>query len=161
MTTEIIVVTSCGRDESGGVAMQGSTRFRSTWRRLYNRATQWTGTQIQRWGGRGIGLLLLVAICARPAAAQSVGESFCQTALAQTIFNLFQLIQFGGPLVGGVIALGATVALPTIRRSDFKREIKELRNQGIVWGVIVAPLGTTIVQFLLNNVVAGGASCTF
>jgi hypothetical protein len=100
-------------------------------------------------------------VCTHPVAAQSVGESFCQSALAQTIFNLFQLIQFGGPLVGGVIALGATVALPTIRRSDLKREIKELRNQGIVWGVIVAPLGTTIIQFILNNVVAGGASCTF
>ena len=27
--------------------------------------------------------------------------------------------------------------------------------------VIVAPLGTVILQFLLNNVVAGGASCGF
>jgi hypothetical protein len=60
-----------------------------------------------------------------------------------------------------VIALGATVVLPTVRRSDLKREIKELRNRGILWGVIVAPLGTTIIQFLLSNVVAGGASCSF
>jgi len=29
-----------------------------------------------------------------------------------------------------------------IRRADLKKEIKEVRNQGIVWGVIVAPLGT-------------------
>jgi len=96
-----------------------------------------------------------------PVSAQSIGESFCQTALAQTLMNIFQLIQFGGPLIGGVIALGATVALPTIRRSDLKREIKEVRNQGVVWGIIVAPLGTAIIQFMLNNVVAGGATCSF
>ncbi|WP_435067626.1 hypothetical protein [Haloplanus sp. C73] len=102
-----------------------------------------------------------IGLFATPVAAQSIGESFCQTALARTLLNIFQLIQFGGPLIGGVIALGATVALPTIRRSDLKREIKEIRNQGIVWGIIVAPLGTAIIQFLLTNVVAGGASCSF
>jgi len=48
-----------------------------------------------------------------------------------------------------------------IRRADLKKEIKEVRNQGIVWGVIVAPLGTGIIQFLLNDVVAGGVSCGF
>ncbi|WP_201741179.1 hypothetical protein [Salinigranum halophilum] len=75
--------------------------------------------------------------------------------------NIFTVIQFGGPLIGGVVALGATVGLSVVRRSDHKREIKELRNQGIVWGVVVAPLGTVIIQFILNSIVAGGASCTF
>ena len=103
--------------------------------------------------------LLLLAV--EPAAAQSSGLAFCGTQMAETIKNLFTLIQFGGPLVGGVIALGATVALPTVRSVDHKRELKEARNQAIVWGVIVAPLGTAIVGFLLNNVVAGGASCGF
>ncbi|WP_276278611.1 hypothetical protein [Haloarcula regularis] len=42
-----------------------------------------------------------------------------------------------------------------------KKELKEIRNQGVIWGVIVAPLATTILQFILNNVVAGGTSCGF
>jgi type IV secretory pathway VirB2 component (pilin) len=96
-----------------------------------------------------------------PAAAQSAGSAFCGTDMAQTIQNIFTLIQFGGPLVGGVLALGATVALPFVRRSDWKKEMKSIRNQGLLWGVIVAPLGTQIVAFLLNNVVAGGSSCGF
>jgi hypothetical protein len=79
--------------------------------------------------------------------------------MALTVKNLFTVIQFGGPLIGGVLALGATVAIPTIRRSDVKKELKEIRNQGVIWGVIVAPLATTILQFILNNVVAGGTSC--
>ena len=103
------------------------------------------------------GLVVLV----EPAAAESAGLAFCDTKMAQTIQNIFTLIQFGGPLVGGVLALGATVALPFVRRSDWKKETKSIRNQGLLWGVIVAPLGTQIVAFLLNNVVAGGASCGF
>jgi hypothetical protein len=39
--------------------------------------------------------------------------------------------------------------------------MKTVRNQGLLWGVIVAPLGTEIVQFVLNNIVVGGASCGF
>jgi hypothetical protein len=81
--------------------------------------------------------------------------------MATTIKNLFLLIQFGGPLVGGLIALGAIVAIPITRRADLKKEVKEVRNQAIVWGIIVAPLGTGIIQFLLNDVVAGGVSCGF
>lgn len=96
-----------------------------------------------------------------PALGQSSGMAFCGTDMAQTIKNVFTLIQFGGPLVGGVIALGATVAIPAVRRADLKKELKEARNQGLIWGIIVAPLGTTIVVFLLNNVVAGGTSCGF
>ncbi|RMB08331.1 hypothetical protein [Haloplanus aerogenes] len=105
--------------------------------------------------------LLLLLFATGPVTAQSVGPAFCTSDMAETIKNLFTLIQFGGPLLGGVIALGATVVLPTVRRVDMKRELKEMRNQAVLWGVIVAPLGTAIVGFLLNNVVAGGASCGF
>lgn len=117
--------------------------------------------ELPAWGTRCAALLIGLMLLSTPALAQSPGAAFCQTALAQTIKNLFSVIQFGGPLIGGVIALGATVALSSVRRSDLKREIKELRNQGIIWGVIVAPLGTVIIQFILNNVVAGGGSCAF
>lgn len=117
--------------------------------------------ELPAWGTRCVALVVGLLLLSTPALAQSPGAAFCQTALAQTIKNLFSVIQFGGPLVGGVIALGATVALTSVRRSDLKREIKELRNQGIIWGVIVAPLGTVIIQFILNNVVAGGGSCAF
>lgn len=105
--------------------------------------------------------LLPLLIFVSPAAAQSAGENFCGTKMAETIKNIFILIQFGGPLLGGVLALGATVALPFIRRSDWKKEMKAMRNQGLLWGVIVAPLGTQIVRFVLNNVVVGGSSCGF
>lgn len=81
--------------------------------------------------------------------------------MATTIQNLFTVIQFGGPLIGGTLALGAAVATPVVRRADVKKELKEIRNQGVIWGIIVAPLATAIVQFLLNTVVSGGSSCTF
>jgi len=103
------------------------------------------------------GLVLFVGT----AAAQSPGEAFCDMDMAQTIQNIFTLIQFGGPLLGGVLTLGATVALPYVRRSDRKEETKGVRNQGLLWGVIVAPLGIQIVAFILNNVVAGGSGCGF
>ena len=105
--------------------------------------------------------IVMSLVLVEPVLAQSSGTAFCGTDMAQTIKNIFTIIQFGGPLIGGVIGLGATVAIPTVRRADLKRELKEARNQAIVWGVIVAPLGTAIVQFLLNNVVSGGASCSF
>ena len=108
-----------------------------------------------------IAMSSLTAFAIDPVFAQSTGTAFCETDMAQTVKNMFVLIQFGGPLIGGVIALGATVATPTIRRADMKKELKEARNQAIVWGIIVAPLATAIVQFLLNNVVAGGSSCAF
>jgi hypothetical protein len=103
--------------------------------------------------------VLLGSFAVEPVLAQSVGNSFCTTDMAETIRNVFTIIQFGGPLIGGTIFLGATVALPVVRTVDLKREIKELRTQGLVWGVIVAPLATAILQFLLNNVVSGGAGC--
>ena len=108
-----------------------------------------------------ISILLGCLLLAEPALAQTTGVAFCESELAETIRNVFTVIQFGGPLVGGVLALGATVAIPTVRRVDLKKELKEVRNQGVMWGVIVAPLGTVILQFILNNVVAGGASCGF
>jgi len=104
--------------------------------------------------------LLLGIVAVEPAAAQ-VGNDFCTTDMATTIKNLFSVIQFGGPLIGGTLFLAATVATPAIRRADMKKELKELRTQALIWGVIVAPLATAILQFLLNNVVAGGASCGF
>jgi len=100
-------------------------------------------------------------IAVDPVSAQTTGDAFCETDMATTITNIFNLIQFGGPLIGGVIALGTTVILPSIRRVDMKKEIKSARNQAVLWGVIVAPLGTAILQFLLTNVVAGGSSCSF
>ncbi|WP_435102411.1 hypothetical protein [Halarchaeum sp. P4] len=106
-----------------------------------------------------LGALLVVA--SEPALAQSVGTAFCESDLAATVTNVFTLIQFGGPLLGGVIALGATVARPMARRADKKLELTEMRNQALIWGVIVAPLGTVILRFLLNNVVVGGTSCGF
>jgi hypothetical protein len=66
------------------------------------------------------GLVLFVGT----AAAQPPGEALCNTDMARTIQNIFTLIQFGGPLLGGVLALGATVALPFVRRSDWKKEIR-------------------------------------
>jgi hypothetical protein len=108
-----------------------------------------------------LALLLVSLFAVEPALAQSSSEAFCETKLVETAKNVFTIIQFGGPLIGGVIALGSAVAMPTMRRSDVKREIKQMRNQAVIWGVIVAPLGTTIIGFLLTHVVAGGSSCTF
>ena len=105
-----------------------------------------------------VGTLALVAV--EPVSAQSTGSAFCDTNMADTIRNLFTLIQFGGPLVGGLVALGATVAIPLFRRADTKKTLKSMRVQGVVWGVIVAPLGTTILTFILTSVVAGGSSCS-
>jgi hypothetical protein len=107
-------------------------------------------------------LVLLLGVCTGVAGAQNEtgpGTAFCNTEMAGTIQNLFTIIQFGGPLVGGVLALGATVAMPVVRRSDRKKGLRTIQMQGLLWGVIVAPLGTEIVQFILNNVVVGGTSC--
>lgn len=108
-----------------------------------------------------LALVPLVLLVGRVAAQSDPGTAFCGSDMAGTIQNMFTIIQFGGPLVGGVVALGAIVAIPFTRRSDWKKEMKSVRNQGLLWGVIVAPLGTQIVQFILNNVVVGGTSCGF
>ncbi|WP_436932827.1 hypothetical protein [Halosimplex halobium] len=135
---------------------------------MSEKTTQADSSQSNRSGNRstslrtlGLTLSALAVVAIEPASAQTVGESFCQTDMATTIRNLFTLIQFGGPLIGGLVALGATVAIPLLRRADTKKELKSMRVQAVVWGVIVAPLGTTILQFLLTSVVAGGASCSF
>lgn len=137
----------------------------NTWRRLQSRLAldRESDTPSRAFiTSANVGLVLLaIVVLSDPVLAQSTGASLCETALAETLMNIFTVIQFGGPLIGGVVALGATVGLSVVRRSDHKREIKELRNQGIVWGVVVAPLGTVIIQFILNSIVAGGASCTF
>jgi hypothetical protein len=109
----------------------------------------------------GLSVILVSLVAVDPALAQSVGSDFCETNMAETVRNIFTVIQFGGPLIGGTLFLGATVATPAVRRADLKKELKELRTQGLVWGVIVAPLATAILQFILNNVVAGGSSCGF
>ena len=131
--------------DSGTVTGRFRRRASSKWRTVF----------------QALSVVVAVTLLADPVAAQSSGPAFCGTDMATTIRNVFTLIQFGGPLVGGTIALGAIVATPYVRRADAKREIKEVRNQAIIWGLIVAPLATTIVGFLLNEVVAGGASCGF
>jgi len=120
-------------------------------------------TRSLRTTGPTVGLLIAIlgAFAVDPASAQTTGEAFCETEMATTIRNMFSLIQFGGPLIGGVIALGTTIALTAIRTVDSKKELKSMRNQAVIWGVIVAPLGTAILQFLLTSVVAGGSSCSF
>lgn len=110
---------------------------------------------------RAIPVLVLVILVSQPALAQTAGSDFCSTDMAETIRNMFNLIQFGGPLIGGVVALGAAVATPYVRRADTKEELKGIRNGAVIWGVIVAPLAAVIIGFLLNNVVVGGTSCGF
>lgn len=106
-------------------------------------------------------VLFVGTVAAQANATGGTGSAFCTTSMAETIENVFRLIQFGGPLIGGALALGATVIHPLTRQSNVKKELKDIRNQGLLWGVLVAPLGTEIVGFLLNHVVAGGSSCAF
>lgn len=125
-----------------------------------DRSTATSGYDNFRWIRFSLvvmGLLLFIG----PAAAQTPGEAFCNTDMAKTAQNIFTLIQFGGPLLGGVVALAATVGLPFVRRSDWKKELKSLRNQGLLYGVIIAPLAPEIVSFLLDNIVVGGSGCGF
>lgn len=122
-----------------------------------------TLTTSQRMMIRILAFSFLVGLVTGTAAADSgtPGPAFCTSMMAQTIKNIFSIIQFGGPLIGGVLSLGATAAIPFTRRSDWKKEMKSVRNQGLLWGVIVSPLGAEILQFILNNIVVGGSSCGF
>lgn len=121
-----------------------------------------------RWSSQFVLIVGAVALIAvEPASAQtatpngtSVGTNFCQTNMADTIRNLFTLIQFGGPLICSLVAVGATVAIPLFRRADKKKDMKSMRAQAIVWGIIATPLATTGVRYLLSSVVVGGSSCT-
>ncbi|MFB6254781.1 MAG: hypothetical protein ABEI06_09230 [Halobacteriaceae archaeon] len=105
--------------------------------------------------------VFLAVIAVDPVAAESTATAFCQTKLAATIRNIFTMIQFGGPILGGTTALGASVLLPYMRRADRIREIKQIRNQALVWGVIMAPLSSSFLQFILNNIVVTSGSCGF
>lgn len=96
-----------------------------------------------------------------PVLAADPVTAFCESAMMETIRNVFTLIQFLGPLLGGILALGATVAMPAAQRPEQDMELKRIRNQAVVYGVLVAPLATTLLEFLLEHVVAGGASCAF
>ena len=108
-----------------------------------------------------LALLPLVLFVGTVAAQSDPGSAFCDSNMVETIKNIFTILQFGGPLIGGLAFIGAILAIPLTRRSDRKKQIKSVRNQGLLWGVIVAPLGTEIVQFILNNIVVGGTSCGF
>ena len=108
-----------------------------------------------------VSALALTLVASSPVAAQSTGQAFCNTQLAQTIQNLFTLIQFGGPLIGGTVALGSTVGLIIVDQVDHIQKLKEARTRALIYGVLIAPIAGSIIAFLLNNVVAGGASCGF
>lgn len=107
-----------------------------------------------------IPVAVFTLLAVTPAAGQSSGIAFCDTAMADTMRNIFNLIQYGGFLIGAVVALGATIGLSIMKSPDKKRELKQLRNQGLVYGVLISPMAATIIRFMLNNVVAGGASCS-
>ena len=100
------------------------------------------------------------AIAVDPVMAQSAGADFCSSQMADTIRNIFNLIQWGGPLLGGVIALGSMVLMP-VSSVERKVRLREMRNQAIIYGVIAASLGTLILKFILNSIVVGGVSCGF
>lgn len=118
-----------------------------------------------RWATRlalaGGGLVALAVVASTPVLAQSAGQSFCETNMAQTILNMIGVVRLAGPLLGGLIAIGAVAVAPVVRSADMKRELKDMRNRGVIWGVIIAPLGTTMLQFLLTDVVAGASACGF
>ena len=118
-----------------------------------------------RWATRlaltGGGFVTLALLASTPALAQSAGQGFCETNMAQTILNMIRVVRLAGPLLGGLIAIGAVAVAPAIRSAEMKRELKDMRNRGVIWGVIVAPLGTTALQFLLTDIVAGASACGF
>lgn len=118
-----------------------------------------------RWRSRlglvGGGLVALTLVASTPALAQSAGQGFCETSMVQTVLNMIRVLRLAGPLLGGAIAIGAVAFAPMARSSESKKQLTELRNRGLIWGVIVAPLGTTILQFLLSDVVVGASACGF
>lgn len=116
---------------------------------------------ITRTAATGGGLIALLVLATTPALAQDAAQQFCETPMATTVINAINVVQFAGPLLGGFLAIGSVVVLPVVRRADMKREIKSIRNQALIWGVVVAPLGTAILKFILNGIVAGASSCGF
>lgn len=115
-------------------------------------------------------LILLVTVVApvvaqtptpTPTSAAGSGPSgICTTPLADTIRNMIRMIQFGGPLIGGVVAVAAMILKPLVRGEDVKRKLKQLRDGAFLWGVIAAPLSITTIQFVVNGVVVGGPTCS-
>lgn len=67
---------------------------------------------------RGSALAFVTPILFVGPAAQSGCQACCGADVARNIQNIFTRIQIGGPLVGGVLALGGTVALTYLRRLD-------------------------------------------
>lgn len=116
---------------------------------------------LSRLTGVATGVAIATLFLVDPVLAASSTKAFCGSAMAETVRNIFSVFQLGGPLIGGVLAVGSTIAEPMLRNRDQRRELKEVRQQALVYGVIIAPLGTTIIQFILNNVVAEGTSWGF
>lgn len=139
----------------------GSERERSTGGDRTTALVASAGRETRRLALVGGGFVLLLVVGATPALAQSAGTEFCETSMAQTILNAIGVVRLAGPLLGGFLAIGSVAVLPMVRRADMKRELKSIRNQAVLWGVIVAPLGTTILQFILNDIVAGASACGF
>lgn len=83
--------------------------------RIASNCSRYCRTTITRGGTIAFAVLLVATM---PVAAQSTGQAFCNTQLAETIQNLFTLIQFGGPLIGGTVALGSTVGLIIVEQPE-------------------------------------------
>lgn len=104
---------------------------------------------------------MLAVVATAPALAQSAGQGFCETSMVQTARNIIRVFQLAGPIIGGTIAIGAVAFAPMVRSSERKKQLTEFRNRGVIWGVIIAPLGTKIIQFFTSNVVVGASACGF
>lgn len=115
-------------------------------------------------------LILLVTVVApvvaqpptpTPTPAAGTGPSdICTTDLAETIRNMILMIQFGGPLLGGLVGAGAMLLKPVMRGEDMKRKMKQLRDGAIIWGVVAAPLFVTTIQYVVTGVVVGAPTCS-
>lgn len=95
-----------------------------------------------------------------PTPAGTGPSDICTTNLAETIRNMILLIQFGGPLIGGLVGAGAMVLKPVMRGEDMKRKLKQLRDGAIIWGVVAAPLFVTTIQYVVTGVVVGAPTCS-
>ena len=93
-----------------------------------------------RWATRlalaGGGFVTLALVASTPALAQSAGQGFCETNMAQTILNMIRVVRLAGPLLGGLIAIGAVAVAPGIRGAEGERGLEDMRHRGGVWGGI-------------------------
>jgi hypothetical protein len=78
--------------------------------------------------------------------------------MVDTIRNMVNRIQFDGPPIGGVVALGAAVASPYVRRADAQEELKGIRNEAVICGIIVARLPVVISGESLAEIVNSDAN---